>query len=111
MNNSQIAIDNVSLSEEEVLDTKPLLRQRETELIEIIEGLEHISSSRYWKVIERVFIKDFNSLQKQLRNEKNPTEIYRLQGRITQAEKTDLSILLQAARLELQNLRKNLNAN
>lgn len=111
MNNSKLAMDYVSLAEEETLDIKPTLRQRETELIAVIEGLEHISASNYWKIIEKVFIKDFETLQKQLRNAKNPTEIYRLQGRISQAEKFDLEIMLQAARMELQGIRKQLNAN
>lgn len=111
MNNSKLIIENVSLAEEEVFNKEPLLRQKETELIKMIEALEHVNNSGYWKEIEKVFIKDFNSLQKQLRNEKNPTEIYRLQGRINQAEKFDLEPMLQASRQELQNIRKMLNGN
>lgn len=111
MNNSKLAIEHVSLAEEEVFDIKPTLRQRETELIVVVEALEHISNSNYWKSIEKIFIKDFESLQKKLRNEKNPTEIYRLQGRINQAEKFDLEPMLQASRMELQLIRKQLNAN
>lgn len=112
MNNSKFAIEYNALTEEEAVDQKPMFRQRETDLVEIIEALRHIRASNYWKVLEaKVFTKEFNSLQKQLRNEKNPTEIYRLQGRITQAEKFDLEKELQAREMELRRIREQINAN
>lgn len=114
MNNSKLAIEYETLSQvaqDQPLDMLPALRNRETDLMVIIEAMGHIRGSQYWKILEeKVFNKDFNSLQKQLRNEKNPTEIYRLQGRITQAEKLDLNKGLQAYEAELQRIRKQLNA-
>lgn len=110
MNNSKM-IENVSLEIDMPIDLKPMMRQRETELVEIIEALEHISGSQYWKVLEKMFNKDFESLQNRLRNEKNPTEIYRLQGKLAETEKFNLGKELQAYRLELQNIRNKLNAN
>jgi methionine salvage enolase-phosphatase E1 len=113
MNNSKIAIDNVSLEMDDQVDNKPMLRQRETELVGIIEALEHVSGSNYWKLLQdKVLNGVLESLQHRLRNEKNPTEIYRLQGQIVWAEKyTDLDKLAQVYRNDLQNIRKQLNAN
>lgn len=111
MNNSKFVVDQVSLSREEAVDFKPLLRQRETELITIIEALEHISGSEYWIVLyEKVFNKDLSSLQTRLESEKNPTEIYRLQGEIKRAKTLDLAKKLQAYRSDLQNVRNQINA-
>src|SRR3990167_10692666 len=108
MNNSRITIN--SLEMEEKIDLTPILNRMETELIEILEALEHINGSKYWKVLEqKILNKDFESLQKQLRNEKNPTEIYRLQGRLNQAEKLDLNKELQVRKLELKNLRSKID--
>src|SRR3990167_4773858 len=109
MNNSRISIN--SLEMEEKIDLTPMLNRMETELIEIIDALEHISGSKYWKVLEqKILNKDFESLQKRLRNEKNPTEVYRLQGRLNQAEKLDLTRELQARKAELQGIRSRKNA-
>lgn len=110
MNNSKL-IENAPLVED-VVDLKPMLRQRETELAEIIEALESISQSKYWKVLlTKVFNKDLGSLQTRLEDEKNPTEIYRLQGEIKRAKTLDLQKKLQVYRQDLQNTRKNLNGN
>jgi|SRR3990167_1243333 len=113
MNNSKIAIDNISLDMEETLDIKPMLRQKETELTEIIEAIEHISGSDYWKILQNKVLNGvLENLQHRLRSEKNPTEIYRLQGQIVWAEKyTDLDKMTQAYRQELSNVRSKLNEN
>ena len=110
MNNSKIAIHSLEL--EEKIDLTPAWAQKEAEMTEIVDALEHISGSNYWKMlVQKLFSKDFQSLQKQLRNEKNPTEIYRLQGRLHQAEKLDLNKELQVRKLELKNLRSKIDAN
>lgn len=112
MNNSKIALEYESLAEEKLVDYKPMLRQRETDLAEIIEALRNIRASSYWKVLEaKVFNKEFNSLRDKLENEKNPTEIYRLQGRITQAKKLNLDKELQACEMELKRIKDQINAN
>ena len=111
MNNSKIAIENASLVEEELYDYKPQLRQRETELVELIEALQHLNLSKYWKIVQTIFEKELNNLQKQLNDENNPTKMYRLQGEIKRAEKFNLSSRLQAYELELTNTRRKLNAN
>lgn len=109
MNNSKIAIENVSLTDEEAFDRKPLLRQRETELTAIIEALEAISGSEYWAVLENMlFIPERNKLQRQLGKENNPTVMYRLQGKLEQANKS-IADQIQVHRFELQKVRKQLD--
>lgn len=112
MNNSKIAIEYAPLAEEAPKDYKATYRQRETELIEIIEALKNINSSKYWQIIQaEVFEPELKNLQKQLNDENNPTKMYRLQGEIKRAEKLNLSSRLQAYELELQSIRSKLNAN
>lgn len=112
MNNSKIAIDSISLTDEEELDTTPALRQRETELAQIIEALEHINGSNYWKLLQdKIFQGILDSLQSRLAREKEPIEMYRLQGQIKWAEKyPDLLKLADGYRNELINIRKKLHA-
>ena len=112
MNNSKIAIDSALSTTEETYDYKPRLRQRETELVAIIESLQHLVSSKYWQIVQTaVFDKELSNLQKQLIDENDPTKMYRLQGEIKRAEKYNLATRLQAYELELMNIRKNLNGN
>ncbi len=112
MNNSQIAMENISLELENNVDIKPTLRAKEQDLVEIIEAIEKVSSSSYWKTLKlKVLDGVLSSLQTRIKNEKNPTEIYRLQGQIIWAEKyCDLEKLAQAYQNELLNLRTKLNA-
>lgn len=109
MNNSQILMTSLTVTEE--VDTAPLLREKERELLQIIEALGSISASDYWKLLEeKVFNGVVDSLQAKLRSEKNPTEIYRLQGQIMWAEKyTDLTKVAQAYKNELTSIRNRLN--
>lgn len=106
-------MDNLEVFFEEVqVDYTPNLRQREQEIIAIVESLRAVKSSQHWRNLqEKVFNGVLESLQSRIRSEKNPTEIYRLQGQIVWAEKyTDLNKLCQAYEVELQNIRKQLNA-
>lgn len=109
MNNSKIAIDNVSLADEEVVDNTPLLRQRETELVDLIDALDHIRASNYWKVIQRKFTEELQRLLNQLKKEKDTTVLFRLQGEITRAEKLDLDKTADEYRNELRGIRKKLH--
>lgn len=113
MNNSKIAIESVSFELEVIPDVKPSLRQRETEILQVLEAMENINSSGYWKLLrDKIFNEDFERLQRRIRLEKNPTEIYRLQGQIMLAEKY-LNLLnnAQVYRNELQSIRSKLNEN
>lgn len=108
MNNSQITIDN-ALTDSPEVDIKPQLRQRETELVAIIESIKHIRSSEYWKELEeKVFSKELDKLTSKLRTEKDTIELYRLQGEVTWAEKYSLVSLENQFRNELTNLRNQL---
>lgn len=111
MNNS-LVIETLSIDMDSEPDTTPLLHKKEEELTSILEAVEHIKASSYWLLLQdKVFNGVVDSLQNRLRSEKNPTEIYRLQGQIVWAEKyTDLDKLAQAYRNELSNIRNKLNA-
>ena len=110
MNNS--VIEQYSLTEEVVVDIKPQLRKREQELTEIIESIHKVAASNYWKLLEqKVFGGIVTGLHNRLIAEKNPTEIYRLQGQIVWAEKySDFTKLAQVYENELLNIRKKLDA-
>lgn len=117
MNNSKLAIDDLLL-EEKVLDTTPILRQRQTEVIKIIEALQSILNSEQWQVLkELVFNGLVDTLEKRLVSEtiKKPLdvdEIHRLNGQLIWAKRyADLNKLMEVYRLELTNLRSKLNAN
>jgi len=105
MNNSLL-----QLEVEETVDIKPQLRVRERELLEIIEAIHKVASSDYWKLLKiKVFDGVMASLHNRLIAEKNPTEMYRLQGQIVWAEKySDLDKMTQAYDNELKSVRKKL---
>lgn len=107
MNSSKIVIDNL----EEEVNTTPWLRQRQTELLQIIEAIDAIEASNYWKVLEKkVFEGVVESLYRRLRNEKDDKEIYRLQGQIVWSEKySDLKKLAFVYKQELERIKKQLD--
>lgn len=107
MNNSLL-----QLEVEQEVDIKPQLRARERELLEIIEAIRRVAGSDYWQLLKvKVFDGVVHSLHNRLIAEKNPTEMYRLQGQIVWAEKySDLEKMTQAYENELKSLRNKLNA-
>lgn len=110
MNNSKIAIDSVKLEPEEQVDLQPHFRKQVTELSDIIEALEHIQSSNYWKTLENtVFLNEVETLKNQLAKEDNQISMYRLQGKIAQAMKYDLGKLIAEKRNQLTNIKNNLH--
>ena len=111
MNNSKIAIDNVSLEVESPIDTSPILRQKAVKLEQIIEAFNRISESSYWKVLEEeVFSGVLESLQRRMRNEKDTTELFRLQGQEAWANKfCDFKTLADGYKKELINITNKLN--
>lgn len=96
-----------SLSE----DQKVVLRERATKLSRVIEALESISSSEYWKLLEReVFEPELDVLRGKLAKEKDTVEVFRLQGQVTWGEKRlSLSKLITQYRLELSGIRRQLS--
>ena len=95
----------------EKVDTSPFLRERQTEITLVIEAIRAIRGSSHWAVLsEKVFLPRTTRLTRQLRNEKDSIEIYRLQGTLAGAEITDLVKLETAYLSELDKLSQQLNA-
>lgn len=95
----------------------PILRERQSELVRIIESLQVISSSEPWQVLKSlVFDKVVEQLEKRLKLEtaKKPIdtdEIHRLNGQLIWAKRyADFNKLIDVYRLELENIRSKLNA-
>ena len=104
MNNAFITKE---MSEE--VDSSVLLREKVDKTTEIIEALQNIAGSSYWKVLEQnVFEVDLAKAKSRLAKEKDTTEIFRLQGEIRWGEKFDLEKLLEKYRNELLGIRKQL---
>lgn len=102
-------MNNAFITKEEVEEVaQPLLRERATQLTEIIEALQNIAGSSYWLVIRNVFDVDLAKAKSRLAKEKDTTEIFRLQGEIRWGEKFDLEKLLEKYRNELLGIRKQL---
>ena len=103
MNNAYI---NKGIPEEE---SSVLLREKVEKTTNVIEALENIASSGYWKVLQQnVFDVDLSKAKSRLAKEKDTTEIFRLQGEIRWGEKFDLEKLLEKYRNELLGIRKQL---
>lgn len=111
MNNSKLANDLAALAPDPEIDRAPMVRERARALEEVLEAARAVRDSSHWKVLEaNVFGPEIRSLFARLKNEKNPTEVYRLQGRIEELEKVSLDNLVQAKGKELESLRRELNA-
>ena len=107
MNNAFL---NQETLQEEEKDSSPLLRKRAEELGDIIEALQNISGSSYWKVLQKYEFDDtLQSLLVELGEEKDTVKIYRLQGEIKRAKKYVLEKILANRRIELERIRKQLN--
>lgn len=107
-----IAQEEVTLSLEEA-DNTPLLRERESVLIQIIEALQNVSITEEWSTLKSlIFDGTVESLERQLRSESekselNPSRIHQLQGELRWARKyADLSKLAESYRIELSNIKK-----
>lgn len=113
MNNSKLTIEQVSLHEEEQVDQKPILREKEGELIKILESIRKIQQTEEWSTLKiNVFDNLTVSLSKELTSEakkENPDtlKLNRLAGQLKWAERySDLSKLEEEFRLQLTNVRK-----
>ncbi len=110
MNNSYIASESVKLEIEETVDLQPQFRKQVNELTDIIEALEKVNQSSYWKVLQNtIFLDEVETLKNQLAKEDNTTSIYRLQGKIIQAQKYDLDKLITEKRNQLINLKNKIH--
>ena len=109
MNNSKIIKDNI-LEAPENIDNSAMLRKQEQELLEVIEALENIKASNYWKLLEnKVWIPSLDNLQRQLNKEKEINQIFQLQGQIKWVEKiANLDQMLLISRNKLTGIRNSL---
>ena len=99
-------MNNAYINQEED-EVSILSREKVETLSETIEALQNIAGSSYWKVLQQnVFDVDLNKAKRRLANEKDTTEIFRLQGEIRWAKKFDLLKLLEDKRKELSAKRK-----
>lgn len=122
MNNAKI-IESFSDPEPEQQEISPdqripWLRQREGELVKIIEAIRTVEQSDEWSTLKtHVLDGVLETLDKRLATEASKPsvdtpQIYRLQGQIAWAKKyANLATLADAFRLELTNIRTKLNGN
>lgn len=96
----------------------PRLRQREGELVTIIDALKSVESSKDWSTLKtEVFDGIVGTLERKLSQEVlkkplNEAGIYDLQGQLAWARKyANLDSLAQAYRTELTSIRLQLNGN
>lgn len=108
MNNSKFAIDSIP----QEVDRKPLLREREQHLVNIIEALERVAKSRDWSSLKiEVFDSLVTTLERELREEAkkdspDALKLNRLAGQLKWAEKyADLNKLAVAFRVELNGIK------
>lgn len=107
----------LSIEKEPNVDTEVKFREKEIELIAIIEAIETIATSKEWLVLKtKLWDGVVVSLLKQRDTEveKRPLNgplIHSLNGQLAWAKKyLNISDLANIYKLELQNIRKNLNA-
>ena len=110
MNNSTVRQFTINESK---VDVSPMLRQKEKELLEIIDAIQNIYSSSYWKVLEeKVFSGLVEGLDRKLRTESDHQKSAWLQGAISIAEKyQDFKKFEETYRLELTRVRSSLQNN
>ena len=108
MNNAKLT-ENI-LEEEQEVDKTPFLLERQKELIAIIEAVDSVNQSNYYKFLEgKVFQTSLSLLVNQLCNEKDNQKRDWLQGAIAILSKySDFKKFSEAYRLELQQVRKQL---
>ena len=104
MNNANLT-KNI-LSEKQEVDVTPMLRARQEKIAKIIEAIDSIAHSDYWKILENeVFISLLDSSVNQLCVEKDDRQVARLQGKIEVLSKyADFKRFSEAYRMELKNI-------
>lgn len=113
MNNSFLTIESLGLTEENPVDRTEKLKEREGELLRIIEALRAVQDTKGWNTLkELVFASISDTLHKEITDEAredNPDtlRLSRLAGQLKWAERfSDLNKLEQVYRVELANIRR-----
>lgn len=106
MNNSLLATNEVNLNIETQADITPILREKSVRLQNVIESLDAISESNFWKILQKeIFDGIIENLHSRLDIEKDTCEIFRLQGQIQWAKRySNLKLFADEKRKELVNL-------
>jgi len=109
MNNSKIIKDNI-LEAPENIDNSAVLRKQEQELLEVIEAIESIKASNYWKLLEqKMLMPTLETAQRKLVKESDVNKIFHLQGQIEWLEQfADLNNTLLGLRNKLLGIRNSL---
>lgn len=115
MNNSFLSLPDTQLTLESSVDNRPILKEKEGELVQIIEALRDIQSSEAWSTLkEKVFDSLTDSLNQQLHSEArkeipDTLKLSRLAGQLKWSERySDLSKLEGEFRTQLSNVRTTL---
>ena len=111
-NNSQIAIEKVSLHLDTPVDRTEELRAIEAKLTRIIEAIVRLNQTDEWSTLKSlVFDSRIKTIEEQIMAESNKNiiedpSLYRLQGRLFEARRYDLDTLLKNSRQELINIKR-----
>jgi hypothetical protein len=113
-NNSKFALDQFSI-EEKPNDITPMLQQKESDLINVIEALKNVSQSKDWRSLKnRIFDGVVEKLERDLLSEAKKDSpdnlvLARLNGQLVWAKKyADLEKMADVFRIELSNVKKQL---
>lgn len=113
MNNSNI--HNLEEKEDSRLS---FLQEKAGELSRLVEALNRVESSEDWQQLKKIFLDGvIDKLEDQLKDEASKSEVnlpklYRLQGQIEWAKRySNLKKFSNEKRLELENLKKQINDN
>lgn len=92
-------------------DAKTLRTKRAITIGKLIQSLEAINKSEHWNIIVAEILEpELHLLRKQLISEKDTTEVFRLQGKVSWAEsKLDLDKLITRFKAELSGIRQQLH--
>lgn len=115
MNNAKLAIDFID--EEFETEQAPIIRQRQEEIVKIIESLQALVINENWKTLKLLFFDGLvAALEARLKSETmqrviNTDELHRLNGQLMWAKRySDLHKLIDVYKLELTSLKEKLNA-
>ncbi len=115
MNNAKLVIDFIE--EEFEVEKAPLIRQRQEEVVKIVECLQNLTSNSDWKTLKvLVFDGLVVALEARLKSEASKkvidiNELNFLNGQLMWAKRySDLHKLIDVYKLELTNLGDKLNA-
>lgn len=98
--------------EENINDVNKLLRERQTELINIIEAFDKLEQSKEWQTIkDLIFNKSLSAIERQIQNEALAPEIdtnklYKLQGEwVWSKQYADTNRFISTLRKQLEDIK------